>query len=403
MKLTSPLLLIACVFSITTANAGDWPRWRGPDANGISKETGWSTEWPAEGPKVLWKTKIATGFSSFAVSSKRVFTMGNEKDNDIVYCLDADTGKEIWRFSYPCKLDPNLYEGGPNATPTVDGDRVYTFGREGQVYAFDAAKGSVVWTKNLMTELQATKPEWGFSGSVLVEGDLCAVNAGTAGVALDKKTGKVVWSSGTEITGYCTPVPFDANGQKAVMMTIKQDIIAVNVKDGKEIWRFPWKTQYNINAADPIKIGDKVFISSGYDHGCAVFDVASNPPKELWKNKNMRNQFSSSVVWNGYVYGMDESQLRCLSLETGEAKWAERATRKGSLMLADGKLIVLGERGELIIAETSPEAFKPIARAQIFSTAAGSTSKCWTPPVLANGRIYCRNAVGEVVCVDVAK
>ncbi len=386
----------ACLLALAvTLHAEDWPRWRGPDANGISKETGWSSQWPAGGPKQVWKTKIGTGFTSFSVSNGRVYTMGNASDTDTIFCFDANDGKELWKHSYPAKLEPNAYEGGPNATPTVSGDRVYTLGKRAMMHCFDAAKGTVVWSANLVAGLKVKVPQWGFSGSVLVEDDLCILNVGTAGTALDAKTGKVVWSSGTDAAGYTTPVPFNAGSDRAVMMAVKQDVAAVRMKDGKEVWRFPWRTQYDVNAADPVLSGNKVFISSGYNHGCAVFDVGSKPPKAVWENKNIRNHFNSSVLWKGHVYGVDESQLRCIVFDTGEVKWSERSVGKGSLMMADGKLIVLSEKGELMVAEATPAAFKPISRAQVLG------GKCWTTPVLANGKIYCRNAAGDVVCVDV--
>ncbi len=239
-------------------------------------------------------------------------------------------------------------------------------------------------------------PDWGFAGSVFIEGDLAILNIGSAGAGLDKKTGKVVWSSGTEESGYSTAVPFESGSERAVMMAIKRDVVAVKVKDGKEVWRFPWKTQYDVNAADPIMFGSKVFISSGYNHGGGVFDVGSNPPKELWNNKNMRNHMNSCVIWQGHIYGVDENQLRCLDAATGEVKWTDKFSGKGSLMLADGKLIVLSDKGELAVADANPGGFKPISRTQALG------GKCWTVPVLANGKIYCRNAAGDVVCLDVS-
>jgi outer membrane protein assembly factor BamB len=162
------------------------------------------------------------------------------------------------------------------------------------------------------------------------------------------------------------------------------------------LWRFPWKTQYDVNAADPIVIGgDRFFITSGYGHGCALIQVSGGEPTLVWENKNMSSQMSGGVLWQGHVYGIDDKQLRCLSLDTGEVKWTEKSVGKGSLMLADGKLIVLGEKGELYCAETSPAGFKVISRAQVLG------GKCWTTPVLSNGRIYCRNAKGDFVCLDV--
>jgi len=387
--------MLALFSPVLFVTAADWPNFRGPDYNGISKETGWAATWPAAGPKQLWKAKVGTGFASFAVANGRAYTTGNTDDTDHVFCFDAATGKEIWKHSYAAPLDPKYYEGGTSATPTVDGDRVYTFSKRGVVHCLDAAKGTVVWSKKLAEDLGAKMPTWGFAGSVLISGDLAIINVGTAGAALDKKTGKVIWSSGDDFSGYSAPVPIKSGNHAAVMMAIKADIVAVNVKDGKELWRLPWKTQHDVNAADPIMEGSKVFISSGYNHGGGVFDVSAKPPTKVWENKNMRNHMNSSVLWEGHLYGMDENQLRCVDFATGEVKWTEKASGKGSLILASGKLIVLAEKGELIVAEATPKEFKPMARTQALG------GKSWTSPVLANGRIYCRNSAGDVVCVDV--
>ncbi len=396
MKFVHQLTIIGLLAFTISTRAADWPWFRGPDHNGISKETGWSAQWPANGPKQLWKAKVGIGFASLAVRAGRVYTTGNVKNTDTIFCFDANTGAVVWKYSYEAKLDPKYYEGGPSATPTVDGDRVFTLSKRGVVHCLDAAKGTVVWSKNLMEELKAQMPTWGFASSVLIEGDLAIVNVGAAGAALNKTTGKVVWSSGDDEAGYATAVPFEADGQRAVALAIKQDMVALGVKDGKELWRFPWKTEYDVNAADPILAGSKVFISSGYNRGAGVFDVSARPAQKIWENKNMRNHFNSSILWQGHLYGVDENQLRCLVFDTGEVKWTEKSVGKGSLMMADGKLIVLSEKGELLVAEATPTAFKPISRAQVLG------GKCWSTPVLANGKIYCRNGAGDVVGVDVS-
>lgn len=394
MKITSCLALIA--LSAVVAPAADWPNFRGPTHDGISKETGWTAEWPADGPKVLWKAKVGLGFSAIVVANGRAYTQGNTKDVDTIFCFDANSGTPVWKHSYAAPLDPKYYEGGTSATPTVDGDRVYTISKRGIVHCLGAADGKVIWTKNLQEELGAKIPEWGFAGSFFIEGDLAILNIGSAGTALDKKTGKVIWTSGTEESGYSTPVPYDAAGERAVMLAIKQDVVAVKIKDGKELWRFPWKTQYDVNAANPILSGSKVFISSGYNRGGGVFDISQNPPAKVWENKNMRNHMASSVLWQGHLYGVDENQLRCVVFDTGEVKWTDKVTGKGSLILADGKLIVLTERGELIVANPAPEGFKAISRAQVVG------GKCWSAPTLANGKIYVRTGPGDVACLDVS-
>lgn len=383
------------------AQTFDWPRWRGPELNGHSRETGWTTQWPKEGPPILWRAEVGIGFSSITVAGGRAFTLGNRNDKDTVYCFDGATGREIWKFTYDEETDPHYYEGGTSGTPTLDGDAVYTLSRRGELFRFEAATGRIVWRINLARATGAKVPEWGFASAPLVEGDRLILNAGSAGTAIDKRDGKVVWTSDKGSAGYSSAVPFVFEGERHVVMAALESVIAVRVKDGARLWEYPWKTRYDVNAADPILAGDKVFISSAYDHGGALLRVRGREVTRVWENKNLRNHINTSVLVDGHLYGIDgdagakDSSLRCVVLDTGEVKWTEKAVGSGALMVADGKLIVLSATGELIVAEPSPEAFQPIARAQVIG------GKCWTVPVLARGRIYCRNAQGRVVCVDV--
>ena len=400
------MLLFSFVFFMSivhsnTAIAADWPRWRGPDYNGISKETGWSATFPEGGPKVLWEKSIGAGFASITVSDGKAYTMGNIDDHDILYCFDAATGNEIWKKSYPCPLLNNNHEGGPCATPTIDGDAVYTFSKDGDVVRFKTANGDIVWHKNLNKEFGFKHPRWHFSGSPLIVGELVILNAGTSGVALNKADGSIAWQSDKDVSGYATGVPFTLYGQNLIAMMVSREMVALNPATGDVIWRFPWKTSYDINAAEPLISGDTIFITSGYNHGCALLKVSGNKVTELWQNKNMSNQVNSSVLWEGFVYGFNGQvggggKLTCLDFQSGQVKWSQGGMGTGSLMLADGKLIILSEDGKLVIAEASPDKYKEISSAQIL------TGKCWTVPVLANGRIYARNAAGKLVCVDVS-
>jgi outer membrane protein assembly factor BamB len=397
------LILVLGVFAIvcSTAQAADWPNYRGPNYNGISSETGWSASWPEGGPKVLWKAAIGTGFASMAVSDGKVYAMGNIDDKDFLYCFDAATGREVWKKSYPCPLYAKMHEGGPCATPTVEGDSVYTLSKDGDAIRFKAATGEVVWHKKLNKELGLKYPRWHFSSSPLVAGDLVIYNAGTYGIALNKADGGTVWQSGKSASGYTTGVPYKIAGQKGVVMAVCKELVGLNPATGKVMWKFPWKTSYDINAADAIIAGDTVFISSGYNKGCALLKISGGDVTKIWQNKNMRNQINCSVLWEGHIYGFDgqvdgSGKLTCLDLATGEKKWSQGGMGTGSLMLADGKLIVLGEKGKLVIAEASPAGYKELASAKIL------TGKCWTTPVLANGRIYARNTAGQLVCVDVS-
>jgi len=387
-------LFVAC------AHATDWPCWRGPNHDGISQEKGWSTSWPSDGPKQLWKASVGIGFSSASVANGRLFTLGNRDETDTVYCFDAESGKELWKHSYSCSLDPIYYEGGPGSTPTVDGNNVYTLSKRGHLFCFDAAKGKILWQHNLIEELPVAKPRWGFAGSPLVEGSRVVLNMGGAGAAVDKTTGKIIWRSDTNIAGYATPVPFTANGERCAALFSGKALVGVRVRDGKELWQFPWVERWNLSAADPLLIDDKLFIST-MGQGCALLKLTSDTPKALWENKVMANHFNCGVHLNGFIYGINgntdqpEKDLRCIEAATGQVKWKHTGVGLGSLMIADGKLIVLSDRGELLVAPASPDGFKPIARAQALG------GKCWTTPVLANGRIYCRNTRGDLVCLDV--
>ena len=205
--------------SLTRPYALDWVRWRGPDLNGISRETGWLTKWPDDGPKRLWKAKVGTGFSSLVVANGNVYTLGNSgrgrgEEKDTMFCFDAATGKVIWSYVYEAKLDPKYYDGGPSGTPTVDGDRVYTLSKHGMLLCLDTADGHVVWQKNVASETRAKRPTWGFAGSPLVIGGTLFVNVGAHGTALDKKSGKILWSTGREAASYSSIVPHVRNGRQ---------------------------------------------------------------------------------------------------------------------------------------------------------------------------------------------
>jgi len=397
--LSCPVILVCSGLVLVLATAvfgADWPNWRGPNHNGISTETGWQTNWPQPGPKLLWEALVGIGFSSIAVSDGRVYTMGNISENDIIWCFDAESGKLLWRYSYPSPKDAKYYEGGPSATPTIHNGKVYTLSKRGKFFCLDAATGKVLFTKDLQKDLGIKIPTWGLASSALIVGDKIFFNAATAGLALNISDGSLVWKNGSGPAGYATPVPFSYNGKTYLAIFGARELFVVAADSGQILARFPWKTGYDVNAADPIIVaGNKIFISSGYNKGCALLKLTSKGLTAIWQNKNMRNHFNSCIFWQGHIYGIDERTLKCLNLDTGEELWRKSGYNKGSLILADGKIILLGERGKLAVAPASPQGFNELAVAPILS------GKCWTTPVLANGRIYARNAKGRLVCVDV--
>ncbi len=389
----------AIIFISLPLRAAEWHRWRGPDANGISAEK--IEPWPATGPKVLWKAEVGLGFSSISVANGRAYTMGFAADADSVTCLDATSGTVLWKHSVPGSQMENVYEGGPNATPTVDGSTVFAFRRRGHVLALDSSTGKVFWERELARELGAKMPEWGFSSSPFVEGSLVILNLGSAGVGLDKKTGEVVWKSGPQPSGYATPVPFDFQGRHFIALFASQELVALDPKTGAVAWRHPWRTRDDINAADPVIVGDTLLLSSGDNRGAAALRLATGAPTMLWENKNLRAQFTPPVVLGGFIYGFDgnageRATLRCLDLATGEVKWTGPVVGTGGILAAGGRLLVLSDKGELILCDASPAGYKPLASSQILD------GKCWTNPALNAGKLYARNAKGTLVCLELA-
>ncbi|MBM4024378.1 MAG: alcohol dehydrogenase [Planctomycetes bacterium] len=397
----SPVLCVLIVLGIAgpSAFAADWPCYRGPNHNGISQETDWSANWGTSGPKVLWQKSIGIGFSTTAVADGRVYNMGNsDKKTDIVYCFDAKTGQELWKHTYPSPLEPKYYDGGTLSTPTVAGGKVYTLGKMGDFFCLDAKTGKVLWQKQLNKELGFELPTWHFSSSTLIVDDKAILNIGTGGLALHKDTGAVVWQSDKGKCGYATPVPFTMDGRPGLALFGEVTLVAVSPTDGKRLWEYPWRTQYEVNAADPIVVGNQVFLTTGYKRGCGLIEVHGADVKKIWENRVMAMQINSPVLHEGHVYGFDENVFKCLKLQDGSEQWADRSLGKGALMMsADGRLIITSERGELVIAKADPQKFDVLARAQILTK-----TRCWTSPVLANGRIYARNAAGDFVCVDVS-
>ncbi len=392
------------ISTVVSANAADWFRWRGPNVNGISNETDWDAKWSDDGPKRLWKAKIGTGFSSITVAAGRAYSMGNSgrgrgTEKDTIFCFDALTGKNLWSYSYDSKLDPKYYDGGTSATPTIDSNHVYTLSKDGLLICFGASNGKVVWQKNVGQAIKSKRPMWGYASSPLIIDNFLYINVGTHGTCLDKNTGEVIWKTGTAASGYSSFVPYIRGGQDELVLFAADEVVGVNPKDGKKQWGYPWKTKYGVNSADPILIGDKVFISSGYDRGCALLKVDGDKVTKIWENKNMCNHFNACVLIDGHLYGFSGNTgrgvLRCLEMATGKIKWEEKSFGGfGALQAIGKKLLIISNQGELVVADASHETFNEISRAQV------TGPKCWTTPVFSNGRVYCRNSRGDLVCLD---
>ena len=400
------LIFVMCAVGVF-ADDFDWPRWRGPNGDGISMETDWNPEALAGGPKVLWKTVVGNGHSHVVIKKNRLYTVGYNK----MYCLNAETGKEIWNHSFDLLHD---YQ----STPNIDGKFIFALSTTGKLTCLKAKTGKLQWERNLVREFHMEKLVYGYAQSPIIEDSLIIINLNRSGIALDKKTGDKVWDSDVhkikfESGYYATPVLYNHEGKRYTLLFSGTGLFSVDVHTGNPLWFYEWYDQSGgdktaqTNAADPIVFDNKVFISScyGIKRG-ALLNISGNEPNVLWQNENMKNYFSSSVLVDGYLYGIDEetgklNTLRCVEWETGHLMW-EKKIEMASLIAADGKIIILEEDGTLHIAEATPSSYQEISSGDVLE-GEQKGRQFWTPPVLCNGKIYCRNFYGDLVCIDVSK
>ncbi|MEK7756701.1 MAG: PQQ-binding-like beta-propeller repeat protein [Planctomycetota bacterium] len=388
------ILCLAAFCAAITSNGlrGDWPNFRGPKHDGISTETGFAKSWSGS-PKKLWETPIGAAYSSFACVGNRLYTCTTEKKKQALVCLDATNGKTLWRQPIEEQWNDSMGDGA-RATPTVNDGRVYIMGARGRVVCCDAETGKEIWSAS-----HDKVPQWGYSGSVLVEGDLAIYSPGAKAGALravNKKTGVQVWTCGKDEAGYCTPYPFEFDGKRYVCGFVGNHAIIADIKSGREVLSIPWETDWKVNAAAPIFHEGHLLLSSGYRTGAGLFRLRADGDKlkseQVWKNKNMMNKFQSPVLVDGKLYVSDEKGLKCVDYMTGDLKWERRRVANGTIIIADGQMILMTEKGALEIGPIGPGEFKPAASAKILG-------KCWTVPVLHEGRLYARD-METVVCID---
>ena len=403
-----PLLVLLLIgwfpgVPLDAAEPASWPNWMGPRRDGVSRETGWMTAWPKGGLPVVWSRQIGVGFSSIAIADGRLFTLGHVDGEEIVWCVDANTGKEIWSHPYPSDLNDNLHDGGPAATPTIDGDRVYTLGKEGQLFCFQAKTGAILWQKLLPKDLEVPVPEWGFSSSAVVVGDQLLLEGGRV-VSYDKQTGAKQWQSNKHEAGYGSAAVFEHPvGTKLVATLDCEGLRVSTLKTGEELAFRAWDSPFRTNATTPIIVGNRIYISTAYQIGCALFEFTGTELKQVYENREMRNHFSNSILYDGYLYGFDGNsnlgrvvQVTCMNFETGKVAWKKPGFGCGSLMIADGRLLLLSESGTLVLANATPRGFEEVARSPFLN------GRCWTVPVLLGQRVYGRNSAGRLVCLNLA-
>ncbi|HZI48765.1 MAG TPA: PQQ-binding-like beta-propeller repeat protein [Pyrinomonadaceae bacterium] len=389
--LLATVALLSLASQAVAQTAALWPQWRGPNRDGISKETGLLKQWPADGPPLVWKaTGAGRGYSSFSVADGKLFTMGLRGDREFIIAFDIATGKEVWATSHGSAFR-NDRGDGPRGTPTVDGDRIYALGGNGDLSVLDARTGKIVWTKNVLKEFGGSNITWGISESPLVIGNKLLVNPGGPGasiVALNKADGSVIWKSQSDRAGYSSGIPVEVNGGTQVVFFTSERAVGLDLKDGRLLWEYARPANNVANVATPIVRANRVFISSDYGTGGGVVEIKpDNKAQELWFSKDMRNHHSSSVLIGDYLYGFSSSILTAIKFDTGEIAWRDRSVGKGSLVYADGNLYCFSENGVVGLVEATPTGYKEKGRFRIQQ----GNLPTWTHPVVAGGRLYLRD------------
>jgi outer membrane protein assembly factor BamB len=389
--------------------AADWPQFLGPNRNCTSSETGLLATWPQEGPPKVWEKQVGEGYSGPVVAGDRLILFHRLAKSEVVECLDAATGKPIWKFDYPTAYEDDYGKGnGPRATPAIAGDKVYALGAEGKLHCLELATGKKIWTRALHDDYEVKKGFFGVATSPLVEGNLLLINVGGKGagiVAFDKDNGKEVWKATDQAASYSSPVAATIDGVRHVFFFTRDGIVGLDPASGKVRFSKRWRARLeaSVNAAAPVVVDDLLLVTSSYSTGAILHRVKKDGIEEVWKgDQALSSHYNTPVALGGYLYGLDgrqeggAAQLRCVELKTGTVKWSRPRFGCASLLLADGRLIALCENGDLVLIDPTPEAYKEKARASVL------TRPCRAEIALANGRLYARDD-SKLICWNLKK
>jgi outer membrane protein assembly factor BamB len=387
------------------AFAADWPQWRGPHRDGISPETGLLESWPAGGPRLVWKTQgLGEGYSSFAVAGDRLYTQGQQGNQEFVLAFDTNTGKQLWKVPNGRAYHESR-GNGPRGTPTTDGDRLYALAADGTLACLRAATGERVWGLSLIDKFGGHVPTWGISESPLIDGDRVIVTPGGPGasvVALEKLKGDLLWKSQSDPAGYSSPIAFDAGGSRKVVVFTAHGAIALDMKNGDFQWRYDKVANRTANIATPIVHDGYVFLSSDYGTGCALLKLTASTKavnaSEVYFNRDMRNHYTTSVLVGDYLYGFSSGILTAMKFLTGEVAWRDRSVGKGNVIYAEGNLYAFGEDGVVGLIRAAPQSYQEKSRFEIRK----GSYPTWTPPVIANGKLFLRDQ-DNLYCYDIKR
>ncbi|QDU09339.1 PQQ-binding-like beta-propeller repeat protein [Gimesia aquarii] len=392
---------------------GTWTSFLGNHRNGISDETGHNLNWNQHRPTVLWRVPLGGGFSSIVVAEGRIWTMATHLNNDYVVCFDAHTGKKLWStLAAPTYLDRQRQARGPRSTPTYQAGKLYCLLPAGDLLCLDSASGKVTWRVNIFQISGAQRQEqktiyyWGMSASPLIEGDLVILQPGgsknNSVIAVNKNTGKLVWAAGSDSPGYGSPIVIEAEDQRQLIVPTGQSVLSLTPDKGDLLWRIVWGNKYNCNCATPIWNEDSLFISSAYGTGCMRFALTTQNeqirPISRWKNLALQNQFATSIIKDGYIYGphgdLATVTYRCLDMQRGKVQWISRRVGKCTQIAVQDHIICLTEQGTLILIEANPTEYREKGKLT------GLLSfKAWAHPAIADKRLYIRDEK-RLICID---
>lgn len=386
-------------------DAGDWPQWRGPDRNGISRETGLAKSWPSAGPPSIWSiSNLGQGYGALAIKGDRIYVQGVEGRNSVVFCLNRLDGKIVWTAALAEKMEQDR-GSGPRGTPTLDGDRGYALSENGELACLRLQDGTKIWRRNILQDFGGRNPHWLLSESPLIDGNRVIVTPGGPNaciVALDKLSGKQIWASQdlSDGAGYSSCIIGEVQGVRAIMTLTDRAGVGVRASDGKLMWRYDKVANRTANVTTPIFHDNSVFYTSAYGTGCALLGLAAQDgavkAEEIYFSRDMQNHHGGVILHNGYLYGFSSSILTCMEFKTGRVAWKDRSVGKGSLTYADGNLYLLSENNVAGLAEATPDAYREKGRFPIPDQGLPS----WAHPVVCGRRLYLRNQ-SMLTCYDV--
>jgi len=371
-----------------------WTNFRGPNRDGRYEEMPVLTNWPAQGLPLVWKEPVGVGYASVTIADGRAYTIEQRRRQEVVAAYDVNTGRELWAQKWSAEYTDETGDG-PRTTPTWDEGWVYALGATGELRCLNASTGAVRWSKNILTDNQAENLPWAMAASPLIVDDkVIVLPGGTSGksvVAYNKATGAPVWKVQNDRQAYVSPMLVTLAGRRQILVESASRVFGLAPENGQLLWSQAWDTDMGINVSQPIIVDqNRVFVSSGYGKGAALLEVTGSgnslSAKTLWTNITMKNKFNSSVLHNGYVYGLDEGILTCVDVNTGARKWKGGRYGYGQVLFASDHLIVMSDTGELALVKATPDAYTEVAK---FAALDGKT---WNYPAIAGGRLFVRNA-----------